>query len=77
MYKIYPEECKQAANTILKALEGVCSGKAEHIGRLGGIITILQDQTAVLSLIYATWSNAATMDEPINKETTNPQTENK
>lgn len=71
MYKIYPEECMRAANTILKALEGVCSGRAEHLGRLGGIITILQEQTAVLSLIYAAWANAEAT------ETTNPQTENK
>lgn len=69
MYKIYPSECQQAANTILKALEGVCSGKAEHLGRLGGIITILQEQTAVLSLIYATWANTEAT------ETTNQPTE--
>lgn len=72
MYKIYPSECQQAANTILKAIEGICSGKAERLGQLGGIITILQDQTAVLSLIYAAWANAATTEE-----TTNQQTENK
>lgn len=69
MYKIYPSECQNAANTILKAIEGVCSGKAENIGRLGGIITILQDQTAVLSLIYAAWANAA-VDETLMEETT-------
>ena len=74
MYKIYPEECKQAANTIIKALEGVCSAKAEHIGRLGGIITILQDQTAVLSLIYATWANAEAA-ETTTGETSNQPTE--